>query len=226
MADESLRLLTWRELTPSQRWPWLATPLRLLEKIPGFNIVVLLIAGKMKHSQQEEEDLDNEQRELMHHIEAIEQNIREIQQQLLDHLPSLAVSYPQHSPGTWHQFQQIIMLLHDIQGHGAGNASGTRPALSPEDRKQFQEENLLHDKNNLARLINSKVTVSTMPLEPLYGADGKPIPNFPETGADIKKLKGRAINNLLLALGLSIDGALEDRRKRFMKYIGFTMLLY
>jgi len=38
--------------------------------------------------------------------------------------------------------------------------------------------------------MNSAITVSTMPLEPLYGADGKPIPGFPETGAGIKKLKG------------------------------------
>lgn len=33
-----------------------------------------------------------------------------------------------------------------------------------------------------------------MPLEPLYGADGKPIPNFPETGADVQKLKGEGPN--------------------------------
>ena len=52
----------------------------------------------------------------------------------------------------------------------------------------------LSDKNNLARLINSEITVSTLPLEPLYGADGKPIPNFPETGADVKKLKGEGPN--------------------------------
>lgn len=143
MADESEPLLTWRELTPSQRWPWLATPLRFLEKIPGFNRLVLLIAGQIKHTQQEEEELDSAQRELMHHIEAIEQNIREIQQQLLDHLPFFAESYPQHSPGTLHQFQQIILLLRDMQAHEAGHAPGTSPSLSPEDRKIFQEENLL-----------------------------------------------------------------------------------
>jgi len=87
--------------------------------------------------------LDSAQRELMHHIEAIEQNIREIQQQLIDHLPFFAESYPQHSPGTLHQFQQIILLLHDMQAHEAGNAPGTRPSLSLEDQKLFQEENLL-----------------------------------------------------------------------------------
>ena len=143
MVDESEPLLTWRELTPSQRWPWLATPLRFLEKIPGFNRLVLLIAGKMKHSQEEEEELDSAQRELMHHIESIEQNIREIQQQLLDHLPLFAATYPQHSPGTLHQFQQIILLLRDMQAHEAGLAPGTSPPLSLEDRKLFQEENLL-----------------------------------------------------------------------------------
>jgi len=37
---------------------------------------------------------------------------------------------------------------------------------------------------------------------------------------------GKEINNLLLALGLPVGGALADRRERFMKYIGFTMLLY
>lgn len=38
--------------------------------------------------------------------------------------------------------------------------------------------------------MNSKITVTTMVLNPLYGADGKLIPHFPATGADIKKLKG------------------------------------
>ncbi|PWW76170.1 hypothetical protein C7212DRAFT_318650 [Tuber magnatum] len=129
---------------------------------------------------------------------------------------------PQISPGTLHQFQLMNLLIYDMQAHLTGGS--VREPVSVAEKERIQVEGSFHDKNNRARAMNNQITVSTMALEPFYRADGELVPHFPRTGAEIGKLSSRAINKLLLAVGLPTDGALSDRKERFMKYIGFTML--
>ncbi|CCX30037.1 hypothetical protein FPQ18DRAFT_356830 [Pyronema domesticum] len=80
------------------------------------------------------------------------------------------------------------------------------------------------EKNNFARLMNSKVTSDNTQLEAFYGQDNAVIPKFPPTNADIRGLDSVAINNLLTALELPTDGLLERRRNIFRQHIGLTVL--
>ncbi|KAF8422861.1 hypothetical protein EV426DRAFT_717794 [Tirmania nivea] len=80
------------------------------------------------------------------------------------------------------------------------------------------------DTNNFARIMNSKITSDTTPLEPLLGRDGKEIPNFLETSADIHDMDSAAVNNLLNSLGLPLGGRIEVRKNRIRRHIGLTVL--
>jgi len=132
-----------------QRWNCLPSPLRLLKRLPGLTRVARLFSNKKKKAakrtaSQFEEELDTAHAELMNHIELIEQQIHAIQQQVLDHLPLFADLFPQHTPGTLHQFQQITMLLNDLlMEEGDGIFVGVPYTLSLEEREQFRWDNAL-----------------------------------------------------------------------------------
>ncbi|PUU82924.1 hypothetical protein B9Z19DRAFT_966204, partial [Tuber borchii] len=81
------------------------------------------------------------------------------------------------------------------------------------------------DNNNIARRLNSRVVDGYDPLEPFYGADGQPIPDFPDTWADVAHLTSRSMNSLLVALGLNTRGKLPQRRYRLGRHIGVVKIL-
>jgi len=126
-----------------QRWHWLASPLRLLKRLPGFTRVAQLFSTRPKQSSGLEEVFDAVHNQLMNHIQNIEQNIHAVQQQLLEHVPEFAESYPQHTPGTLHQFQQFALILLDIQAQEEGRPPGTLQPLSLQERRQFRRDNRL-----------------------------------------------------------------------------------
>jgi len=97
----------------------------------------------------------------------------------------------------------------------------------------------LRDKNNLARLLNSRLSLAAHRLEPFYGADGEVIPNFLKTGAELNRLNskyidsdersflnqpvGQGLSQLSIALGLSTEGNMSVRMAKVKKYIGMTL---
>ncbi|KAG0635768.1 hypothetical protein HOY80DRAFT_1092009 [Tuber brumale] len=210
-----------------KNWHPPATPIQLLKKYTGYNKVAHLFGwqGKKKKTEELDEDLPMTFDRLLE-INAVDMNIHEILDQVIENFPEMSEFYSENGPGTLHHFQQVSQFLNEMQEYiELEGEVETRRSLSLEDIDQIQKDNLFHYKNNLARAMNSKITVTTMGLHPLYSVNGEPIEKFPKTGADIRKLKGKRINKLLLALSLPTDGTLFERKQRFMKYIGFTMLL-
>ncbi|KAG0134838.1 hypothetical protein HOY82DRAFT_635072 [Tuber indicum] len=203
------------------------TTMQLLKKFTGYNKVASLFGRQEK--EEEIGGYDGEFYVTYNHLfgfDSPELNFDGIVEDLIDHVPEVHEFYTDRSPSTLHFFQLITLILNEIQANlDAVAGIRTREPPSPEDIVQIQEGGSFHHKNNLARAMNSKITVTTMGLHPLYGVNGEPIKKFPKTGADIRKLKGKRINKLLLALGLRTNGTLSERKQRFMKYIGFTMLL-
>ncbi|KAF8450140.1 hypothetical protein BGX38DRAFT_510364 [Terfezia claveryi] len=87
-------------------------------------------------------------------------------------------------------------------------------------RRDFTREN----RNNFARIINSKVTNNITPLEELLALDGQQIQGFPQTTADIHDMDNAAVNNLLTALGLPAGGRVNDKKNRIRLHLGLTVL--
>ena len=81
--------------------------------------------------------------------------------------------------------------------------------------------------NSIARTQNSVASISDRAsgeLDALIDArTALPIPNFPLTASDLVGMSGVHINEVLLALGLSTVGRLEQRRDRIRVAIGLRM---
>ncbi|RPB20655.1 hypothetical protein L211DRAFT_841581 [Terfezia boudieri ATCC MYA-4762] len=80
------------------------------------------------------------------------------------------------------------------------------------------------ENNNLARLFNSRISHETHQLEPFYNIENELIEGFPPTSADINGLDAAGVERLLRELGLPVAGRLNDKRKRFRRYIGLMVL--
>ncbi|PUU82303.1 hypothetical protein B9Z19DRAFT_1061989 [Tuber borchii] len=99
------------------------------------------------------------------------------------------------------------------------------PALDQirEDIKQGEVTNgaaHVRDKNNVARLLNGRLSHASHALEPFYGSNGELIPDFPRTNADIGRLNSAPMNALLVALDLSTHGTMPERKARLKRHIG------
>ncbi|KAF8458423.1 hypothetical protein BGX38DRAFT_1085245 [Terfezia claveryi] len=89
---------------------------------------------------------------------------------------------------------------------------------------QIQRDISRYDRNNFARLMNSTITHSATPIEPLYNVQNQLIHNFPPTAAHVRALTGAEIDVLLNALGLPLNGLVEVRRARLSRHVGLIAI--
>jgi hypothetical protein len=80
--------------------------------------------------------------------------------------------------------------------------------------------------NNAARPINSSLVDSNGQLSLLHNvATNEPIDQFPATPGAIKDMPAAALNTVLSALGMEINGGLEQKRQRLRVQIGLNAVL-
>ncbi|KAI5843313.1 hypothetical protein DFP73DRAFT_551512 [Morchella snyderi] len=111
--------------------------------------------------------------------------------------------------------QTLLRILRDL---------GQNVAELRQNVAELRQDFIRADGNNFARLMNAKVTSDNTALMHLLGPDNAAIPNFPATNAQIRLMNDTAVNNLLIAFGLPVDGTIDDRRNRFRQHIGLTVL--
>ncbi|KAI5783891.1 hypothetical protein DFH27DRAFT_577721 [Peziza echinospora] len=81
-----------------------------------------------------------------------------------------------------------------------------------------------YEKNNIARIHNSRLSDETHHLEPFYNMQGEEIQGFPETSRDISRMNAAGVNALLRQLGLAENGGLENKKTRLRRHIGLMVL--
>lgn len=75
--------------------------------------------------------------------------------------------------------------------------------------------------NNVARLINSTLMDADLQLSPLRNvATNELIDQFPATPRAIRGMPSAALDTVLRALGMEIDGRIEQKRLRLRVQIG------
>lgn len=80
------------------------------------------------------------------------------------------------------------------------------------------------NRNLIARTQNSMVDDADRRLAALVDANtGGKIPDFPRTAAVLNRMSSVAVNQVLLALRVDLDGGLEERRNRLREAIGLRV---
>jgi hypothetical protein len=75
--------------------------------------------------------------------------------------------------------------------------------------------------NNVARLINSTLTDADLQLSPLRNvATNELIDQFPATPRAIRVIPSAALDTVLRALGMEIDGQINQKRQRLRVQVG------
>ncbi|KAI9704094.1 MAG: hypothetical protein M1836_006955 [Candelina mexicana] len=77
-----------------------------------------------------------------------------------------------------------------------------------------------NETNSVARLHNSTLTSSNIPLYPLRDRRNQPVNGFPEDGMALMQLSGVDLTNLLRAYDQPDGGNVATKRKRFRQFIG------
>ncbi|KAF8456088.1 hypothetical protein BDZ91DRAFT_745662 [Kalaharituber pfeilii] len=127
------------------------------------------------------------------------------------------------------QLNQILLELRDLRT-GLGEVRTELREVRTElrdvrtDLRDLRRDFTRENRNNFARLLNSKVTNNTTPLEALLALDGQQIQGFPQTSADIHAMDNAAVNDLLIAFGLPVGGRINDRKNMIRQHIGLTVL--
>ncbi|KAH0533827.1 hypothetical protein FGG08_007546 [Glutinoglossum americanum] len=75
-------------------------------------------------------------------------------------------------------------------------------------------------RNSIARLINTRVTNAGVPIEPLVGEDGDPIPEFPGTAQALRDLDDQKLDQILQHLSLRTTGTSAAKKDRVQMHAG------